>query len=338
MGSTGVARIDQLFAGSGAAPIGPGDEDHQAVGVVQDLLIGHGFRELPGLLSANRGFFGPRTTEAVRTFRQKINLPDAPEVDQAAFRGMVTSPSLEPIASRGYVALVLDMAFSGMVRLVSLTALFEGAGQFAAINPNTDRAGLSFGLIQWAQKPGRLNELLRAFRGVQPELFVQIFGGGNAALSDGLLAHTAKTRGGTDESGDTTDPTYDLTAESWAHRFGAAGRHCELQKVQIRTARRAFEVSTAQIRAFAPSLRSERALAFMLDVANQHGDGGARRIFQAVNQAGLSESHLLAAVQNESVARVKAQFGAESNEAKSTRNRREAFRTSAILSDEPVNA
>jgi hypothetical protein len=57
-----------------------------------------------------------------------------------------------------------------------------------------------------------------------------------------------------------------------------------------------------------------------------------------VNQAGLSEPQLLAAVQNESVARVKEQFGAESNEAKSTRNRREAFRTSAFLSDAPVNA
>ena len=46
---------------------------------------------------------------------------------------------------------------------------------------------------------------------------------------------------------------------------------------------RAIRASPAQIRAYEPSPQPDRALAFMLDVANQYGDGGARRIFQAVN-------------------------------------------------------
>ena len=47
----------------------------------------------------------------------------------------------------------------------------------------------------------------------------------------------------------------------------------------------------------------------------------------------LSGAGLLAALANESVRRVAAQFGANSPEAKSTRNRRDAFRLTLLLSD-----
>lgn len=73
---------------------------------------------------------------------------------------------------------------------------FEGGGKFTAFNANTDRAGLSFGLILWAQRPGRLNELLRAFRDKAPEAFVNSLGGGDAALADNLIRHTARASGG----------------------------------------------------------------------------------------------------------------------------------------------
>jgi hypothetical protein len=45
----------------------------------------------------------------------------------------------------------------------------------------------------------------------------------------------------------------------------------------------------------------------------------------------------LTTIENESVRRVSSQFGAGSNEAKSTRSRREAFRTTPLLSDAPFN-
>jgi hypothetical protein len=77
----------------------------------------------------------------------------------------------------------------------------------------------------------------------------------------------------------------------------------------------------------------------MLDVANQHGDVGARNIFRTVNQAqpNLSGAALLAALANESVRRVAAQFGANSPEAHSTRSRRDAFRLTPVLSDAIFN-
>ena len=77
----------------------------------------------------------------------------------------------------------------------------------------------------------------------------------------------------------------------------------------------------------------------MLDVANQHGDGGAKGIFQTVHQAqpNLSGPQLLTALENESVRRVSAQFGNNSAEARATRDRREAFRTTPLLSDAAFN-
>ena len=65
----GLDRIDQLLAGGSGRAIGVGEADAEAVGVVQDLLIGHGFRKLPGLLGRGRGRFGPQTVAAVTRFQ-----------------------------------------------------------------------------------------------------------------------------------------------------------------------------------------------------------------------------------------------------------------------------
>src|SRR5262249_54684387 len=89
------------------------------------------------------------------------------------------------------------------------------------------------------------------------------------------------------------------------------------------------------LRGYAPQIRSERGIAFMLDVANQHGDGGAKDIIGTVSRPDLDEADLLAAVQQESVARVRRQFG-EGPEAESTFNRRQAVRTAKLLADESV--
>jgi peptidoglycan hydrolase-like protein with peptidoglycan-binding domain len=338
MVSTGIGPIDDLLGGSGSGS-GPIDAsaDVLSVGFVQDLLIGLGFPNLPGALGAGRGTFGPHTTDAVRRFQQQSvpALPVTGAVDGATLGALSKAPWKTPFACCPYLTLVLDVGFTGMARLVSLTAQFEGAGRFTALNRNTDRAGLSFGLIQWAQKPGRLNELLRAFQAQQPAPFLQILTGGSQDTGQRLLAHTAKARGGTDDQGRTTDPLFDLVAAPWDARFLAAGEDRDLQQVQLDLAISDFTASMTALQAEAPAIRSERGVAFMLDVANQHGDAGAKSILQQVQTPGLSEASLLAAVQTESIARVRAQFG-EGKETASTTARRTAFRTSALLSDGPV--
>jgi hypothetical protein len=227
-----------------------------------------------------------------------------------------------------------------MLRVMSITTEFEGGGRFGAQNRNTDRAGLSYGLIQWAQKPGRLHDIVSAFQTEEPQLFASIFGDGDANLAQRMVAHTKKANGGVNANGTTTDPAFNLISNPWTGRFSRAALDPAMEKVQVRTALAAFNRSFQLLQGFASGvITSERGVAFMLDVANQHGDGGARNIFQTVHQAqpNLSGAGLLDALTNESVRRVAAQFGANSPEAKSTRNRRDAFRLSPLLSDAIFN-
>jgi peptidoglycan hydrolase-like protein with peptidoglycan-binding domain len=336
MARTGLAQIDALLAGQATQALSADICTTETVGFLQDLLIGQGLRGIPGPLGAARGRFGPRTTEAIREFQQARGLPVTGTVDVQTLRALVGPDWPKPIACCGYVSLVLDQDFSGMKRLVSITSQFEGAGLFAAMNRNTDKAGLSFGLIQWAQKPLRLNELLRTFQSREPAEFVRIFGGGDAARAQALIAHTGKKRGGTDDTGATTDPAFDLIAPPWDQRFIEAGKNQKLQRVQLDLAVETFTKSFTGLQTAAPQIRSERGIAFMLDVANQHGDGGARDILRTVQKPGMPEAELLVAVQEESVRRVRAQFGDGRPEVESTQNRRQAFRTTTLLSDDAV--
>jgi peptidoglycan hydrolase-like protein with peptidoglycan-binding domain len=332
--TTGIASIDALFARVPGAALAT---DRESVGAVQALLIGHGFGNLPTLLSHAYGLFGPVTEAAVRSFQSSHGLPASGAVDAPTLASLVTVPAKAPLVSRAYSALVLDVPFTGLLPLAAMTMLFEGGGYFCAANLNTDGCGLSYGLIQWAQRPGRLNQLLSAFNVGEPSLFVTIFGAGDRGVAAGLLAHTAKPHGGVDsETGRTVDAAFDLVAEPWCSRFQKAGQTPALQRIQMAEAVKNFGASARRIQAAAPVASSERALAFMLDVANQFGDAGARSIAQAVARPAMTESEFLAAAQAESVARVAQQYGSGSPEARSTLSRREAIRLTPWLSDTAV--
>ncbi len=337
MASCGSNRIDLLLAEETSPSLVAGDEDREAVAILQDLLICHGFSTLPGPLAAARGVFGPQTTEAVESFQHARGLPSNGSVDAATLGALVKVQAEDPRANRGYLTLVLDLVFGGLTRVMSLTTQFEGAARFRAANPNTDRQGLSFGLIQWAQKPGRLHEILRAFQEDEPALFATVFGTGTAPGALGWLTPTATPSGGVAAAGHSTDPDFELVADPWKTRFHDAALRPALQRVQVRTALAAFTRSLQALHEYAPRVRSERAVAFMLDLANQHGDGGAKSIFESVDDPDLAESALLLAMESASVARVQRQYGNDSNEAKSTKTRRQAFRQNPLLSNDPVD-
>src|SRR5262249_41459530 len=127
-------------------------------------------------------------------------------------------------------------------------------------------------------------------------------------------------------------------SDAWVARFVEAGRDREWQKTQLTLAIDSFRGSYGTIRAVAPAAVSERAIAFLLDVANQHGDNGMKSICEAVETPGMSEPGFLMAVQNESVRRLAAKFGDHSSERESTFERRDAFRTTPLLSDGPFQA
>ena len=177
MAPCGIPRIDDLHLGAvSAIPIGPGDMDTNSIGLVQQMLAGQGQAGLPNLLSPDYGVFGPRTIAAVQNFRAQQGLPAGDRIDAQCLQTLVQAAAPAAVASRGYMTLVLDCSYTGLAKILSVVAQMEGAGKFGALNLNTDKAGLSFGLIQWAQKPGRLERSCRRFqRRVRPTS--QIFSG-----------------------------------------------------------------------------------------------------------------------------------------------------------------
>lgn len=322
MARCGIARIDDLCAGTASAlPIGPGDADKESIGVIQDFLTSHGHRGLPNLVGPGYGTFGPLTTQALQNFCAQQGITFQDQVDTATLQKLIQAPAATPIACRGYLTLVLGFDYTGLAKILSVTAQMEGSGKFGALNLNTDGAGLSFGLIQWAQRPGRLAEIVNAFCQAGADDFASIFGSGDLTTGRGLLAHTRKPNGGVDPStGETTDSDFDLIHEPWVSRFRTAAAFVPYQKVQVATALADFSQSYTRLRQYATDMTSERSVGFMLDLANQFGDGGAKSIYQAVHRDGMSEAELMGAIAAESVRRIR-------NFKAATQQRRQSFMT-----------
>jgi hypothetical protein len=335
MANTGITRIDNLMARApGVEPVGIGDADRDAVGAIQDLLAGYGNSHLPDVRLAAHGNYGSMTAAAIQQFRANNGLPPSNQVDSDCLIALARGKTSDPMACRSYIALSLDVEVDQMTYLMGLTGLWEADARFALLNLNTDGAGLSFGVIQWAQKPGRLQEILSAFHAADAVRFSNLFGGDGAAA--GLLAHVAQANGGVEPaSGATTDPAFDLVADPWASRLRAAGLDPVFQTVQVNVATNDAQSAFNQMKAGAALITSQRGVGFLLDVANQHGVGGALSIYGAVFNGGLNESSLLQAMRDESVRRLSVQFGAASDEAQSTASRRDWFRTTTVLSDGP---
>jgi peptidoglycan hydrolase-like protein with peptidoglycan-binding domain len=336
MANTGITRIDNLMAGTpGVAPLSTGDSDRDAVGAIQDLLAGYGNKQLPDVRLPTHGNYGSMTAAAVQQFRANNGLPTSNQVDSDCLMVMAHGKAADPMACRSYIALALDLAVGPMTYLMTLTGLWEADARFAKLNLNTDHAGLSFGVVQWAQKPGRLSEVLSAFHAADAGRFSNLFGGDNAAA--GLLVHVAQANGGVDPvSGVTTDPAFNLTDDPWVSRLTAAGLDPVFQTVQVNLASGDAQSAHDRMTAQTPLIASQRGAGFLLDLANQHGIAGALSIYGAVGTDALSEAALLQAMRDESVSRVSAQYGASSPEAQSTASRRDWFRTTPVLSDGPL--
>lgn len=325
----GIQSLDDLLSKDNAAPI-CADAEPLAVGAIQDLLTGHGLPGLPTIATAQYGRWTPKTTAALQAFQKTGGLDVAASVDRRALQNMLNTPVSDPRASEVYLKLVLQAPSTGLHKILSLVAQMEGAGKFAAVNRNTDRAGLSFGLIQWAQKPGRLSDILVAMSASERALFITIFGNGDSAVADALVSHCRKPFGGVDpKTGETVSAAFNLIEEPWLSRFRQSALAKRFQQVQVQVALEAFSISYSRIRGFAPDLISERSVAFMLDVANQWGNSGVQKLYNDVHRPEMSETDLLEAIAEESVARMDDSLKA------GVRGRREQFLQTPFLSDRP---
>lgn len=320
--------MDALFGNGPATPIRPGD-DPAAVGAVQDLLLGHGNGGLPGLTSPVYGIFGPKTIAALRGFQAAHGLAVQHCVDRQTLASLLDEPAADPRAGRAYVALTLGFPPTALLKALSLVAQMEGLGRFAAISRNTDGAGLSYGIIQWAQRTGRLAEILTAFQSADAAQYRAIFGAGDAELAQRLLRHARQPGGGVDSEGKTTDAAFNLIEEPWPSRFLRAALAPAFQRAQVRVALAAFSRSRENIRSAAPEVATERGVAFLLDVANQFGDAGMIRLCKAARRDSMAERDLIEAVADATVERMpdKLKMG--------VRARRDVFLHTPWLSEGP---
>jgi hypothetical protein len=202
---------------------------------------------------------------------------------------------------------------------VWLTSLFETSGRFSRLNLNTDGCGVSFGLLQWSQRAGRLHELFAACSIRETEEWRRIMGAG---ASD-LLEYTAKPNGGVDAHGAAVNPAFELTREPWKSRLQALGASAAIQRVQLNLAQQSYENLLRQLRRELPVAASERLVAFLLDLMNQFGPSRVLQFYRTVSDA------------SDAMLRMEEHFTALANpgfEAQ-VRARRAFFRTTPLLSD-----
>ena len=223
----------------------------------------------------------------------------------------------------------------GKRRLMVATLLLNPEGtKFNSVS--SFRRDLDFGVRPWSLKDGSLNSILRRFQAEQPETFVRILGGGDAAMAQRLLDYVATPAKDavpldnimvsldskpsdkqppeempvTDKEDWKYDPQIiknwkrhtdrnlpegNLNREPWLSRFKNAGQDPALQAIQLKEHTDMYLSFMDEMRVFAPEIKTERGVAFMLDLAFYRGTRMAKKIFAEAKQsgAGLNEPELL---------------------------------------------
>jgi hypothetical protein len=317
----GDPTIDGLLAEEASIPNLTAGAKGCAVEYLQDLFRGHGYDFLPEPRVPWYGTYGLSTSHAVVDYRRKNGLPAADCADSALLRDLVQRPAPKAVVSIPFVTLVMNGLFTSLTRFVWLTSLFETGGAFGALNLNTDQCGVSFGILQWSQKPGQLHKLLLACRTEEPAEWVRIFGGTS------ILNHTARPNGGVDARGNSIDPDFELTKDPWKSRLLALGASPAMQTVQLDLASIAYGRQLPAIAASAPLICSERGYAFLLDLANQFGPGRIAQYYETAAQTETTEAGILKQLEVAFTNLARPQFQSQ------VRARREFFRTTPQLSD-----
>ena len=215
----------------------------------------------------------------------------------------------------------------GKRRLMIATLLVNPEGtNLTAVRPEEN--DLFFGLMSWGLKDGTLKNILEKFQTEQPETFVQIFGDGDAAKAQRLIAYTA-------QRGKDADPEFNLTDESWISRFQKAAQNPALQAVQLKAFNDINLKYLNELSAIAPNVKTERGIAFLLDIAYQMGVNSAKKAIEEAQHEPVAqnESEFLRRLKDITMKRVQ-RFGQPI--VRAIERRRQLFLTTPILSDQEL--
>jgi hypothetical protein len=325
----GDSVIDGLLAEEASIePLTTG-ANTRSVGYLQDLLRGHGYSLLPDPREPAYGVYGSSTSRAVLDYRRTNGLAPGDTADSPLLKDLVQRPAAHAVLSPAYVPLVMNLPFTPVVRFVWLTSLFETGGALGTLNLNRDQCGVSFGILQWSQRPGQLHTVLQSCSTRELVEWNRIFG------DIRILDQTAKPNGGLDARGDSIDPAFELTKDPWKRKLEALGASPAMQRVQVDLASQVYASELAAIGNYAPQIRSERGYAFLLDLANQFGAGRVRQYYTRAAQRAITEGEMMKRMEDAFTALARPQFQPQ------VRTRREFFRTTSLLSDDvftvPVN-
>ncbi len=176
-----------------------------------------------------------------------------------------------------------------VARVIARVSRHEGG--YDSLNRNSDGAGLSFGILQWAQKPGSLGTLLAAMQQADPTAFARIFGS-----SWQKLLITTKSGSLVSVAGDV------LWKRPWTTRFKEAGRYEVFRAVQRRMAQQGIHFRGAVDAARILGIATERSMTLFFDTAVQQGPGAATKVArqalayrQRAGQTGVSYIDVLTA-------------------------------------------
>lgn len=162
------------------------------------------------------------------------------------------------------------------VKRLASARVSEHEGGYDSLNANTDGAGLSVGKKQWAQRPGALAVLARAWAVRDPEGMVRILG---PSASDVILVLSAPTTTGRMAPVDGAL----LWQEPWLSRWRAAGRDPVFQAVQDELSLNGPEMVNALKVRDLLGLRTERGFTIALDRSVQQGPSAPKYAQQMVD-------------------------------------------------------
>lgn len=223
------------------------------VGDIQRTLAAAGFS--PGNIDE---IYGKNTAAAVRTFQSAQGLAATGVVDEDTWQALME----RPIPGTD-------------VRSLELTAAFEGHG-YSLAEGNWDGAWLTWGIIGFTMKYGKVQKIVLEVFATAPQLINQAFG----ENSDRLI-QIMEAPGGEQEAWVNTISIGSRLAEPWRSGFARLGQFPEVRREQQDVARNDYFVpalGTAQnLR-----LQTELGLALCFDIHVQ--DGGVSQEAAAIIQ------------------------------------------------------
>jgi hypothetical protein len=226
-------------------------------------------RQLGYLESSPDGIYGSMTENAVVIFQKAKGLKADGILGKKTWAEMFGSDSAP-----------IPIAMGPRDYLIDVTARTESGGNYDAWNPDDNKAGVSFGLVQFNQKKGSLARLMRKMHEKNPEKFQMKF----KNLDPALVAQLQNDMG---------IKELDLNQPDIKTAIRSTAKDAEFRQAQRDLANEVY-LTPAIEEMSSVGLNSQRAVAIAFDTAVQRGVAGmGTQLDKAVKEVGTEDKDAL---------------------------------------------